>query len=72
MNDSPLTGAAERRVVRRVHQLAEIVALIEHGEVAKAADLTRLHLADFPSDTSIVEPLTRRASTARSSRPYRK
>ena len=56
MNASFDTGASERRAVRRSQQLSEIVALIERGEAAKAADLTRMHLAEFPDDGSIVEP----------------
>ena len=55
MNASSDT-AAERREARRMRQLSEIVTLIESDAIAKAADLARLHLAEFPDDASIVEP----------------
>lgn len=56
MSASSDTAAAERREVRRMRQLSEIVTLIESGAIAKAVDLTHLHLAEFPDDASIVEP----------------
>lgn len=43
--------------MRRVHQLAEIVALVEAGDSTRAVDLASLHVAEFPDDAAILDLL---------------